>query len=66
MDAFDKIETNYEDIKSTIEYQNKFYWSTNTISSILRNEMYIGNLVQGKYEHISVKKQKTRKVKNST
>ena len=58
-----KVETNYEDIKSTIEYQNKFYWSTNTISSILRNEMYIGNLVQGKYEHISVKKQKTRKVK---
>lgn len=33
-------------------------WSYNTVRTILKNQMYIGNMVQGKFKHISYKNQK--------
>lgn len=35
-------------------------WSPSTISGMLKNEIYIGNMVQGKYESISYKTKETR------
>lgn len=35
-------------------------WKANSIKTILTNEAYIGNLIQGKYERISLKSKKKR------
>ena len=37
----------------------KSHWHTDTIAKILKNETYIGNLVQGKTRHISYKNKKS-------
>ena len=39
---------------------NATLWKYSAISSMLTNEMYIGNMVQGKYENISYKSKKKR------
>lgn len=41
-------------------YEKKPGWSDRTIAEMLRNQVYIGNLVQGKYKNISYKNQKSR------
>lgn len=46
-------------IKIHTEIEKKSGWSEKTISEILKNEIYIGNLVQGKYKNISYKNQKS-------
>ena len=43
----------------------KAMWSANTVIRIMKNEVYIGNLVQGKRERISYKVRKDRKVSQS-
>ncbi len=49
--------------KHKIPYNNLNHkWSINTISGILKNEVYIGNLVQGKVTSISYKVHKSRRV----
>ncbi len=66
---------NKEEIPSPYEYKKmtgsnfkvinckqKSSWSIDTISKILRDEVYIGNLVQGKTRHISYKNKKSIKV----
>lgn len=35
-------------------------WKTSSIKTILKNEAYIGNLIQGKYERVSLKSKKKR------
>ena len=47
-------------IFSTVTYEKKPSWSMYTIREMLRNETYIGNTVQGKYEKISYKIKKSR------
>lgn len=42
---------------------NKSNWIVTTVSTILKNEMYIGNLVQHKKENVSYKSKRQRKVK---
>lgn len=42
--------------------KNSTLWSYFAISDMLRNEVYIGNMVQGKYENISYKSKKSRPV----
>lgn len=42
--------------------RNSTLWSYFAISDMLRNEVYIGNMVQGKYEHVSYKSKKSRPV----
>lgn len=41
---------------------SKGLWTQSTVAAILRNEMYIGTLVQGKSHHISYKNKKRKKV----
>lgn len=41
------------------KFKEKTKWSQDTIAKILRNESYIGNLVQGKRTYISYKNHKT-------
>lgn len=43
-----------------LRYEKKPSWSERTIAEILRNETYIGNLVQGKFENISYKNHKAK------
>ena len=40
------------------QYQNDAKWSYNTVKKILKNECYIGNLVQGKEKKINYKQKK--------
>ncbi|MGE5456173.1 MAG: recombinase family protein [Ignavibacteriales bacterium] len=40
-------------------------WKASTVSIILKNEMYIGNMIQHKYENISYKIHKKRKIDKS-
>lgn len=47
------------------DYETTGMWTTDTIASMLRNEVYIGNLVQGKRTNISYKNHKSRKVPKS-
>lgn len=49
-------------VKYCSKYEKKSSWSDRTISEILRNEVYIGNLVQGKFKNISYKNQKSRHI----
>lgn len=42
-----------------IKFKERTKWSQDTIAKILRNESYIGNLVQGKRTYISYKNHKT-------
>ena len=44
------------------DYKTTGIWTSDTIATILRNEAYIGNLVQGKTTHISYKNHKSKKV----
>jgi len=39
--------------------KEKSYWYSDTIAKILKDEVYIGNLVQGKTKHISYKNKKS-------
>lgn len=41
---------------------NSTLWSYFAIADMLKNEVYIGNLIQGKYENISYKSKKSRPV----
>ena len=43
-------------------YDSTGIWTTDTIAGMLRNESYIGNLVQGKRTNISYKNHKSKKV----
>ena len=45
--------------------KGKSHWHTDTIAKILRDETYIGNLVQGKTRHISYKNKKSIRVPKS-
>ena len=47
------------------DYNATGLWTPDTISAILRNETYIGNLVQGKRTSISYKNHKAKKVPKS-
>ena len=51
-------------LKYTNRYdtQNDGYWSDRTVRRMLQNEMYIGNMVQGKYTTISYKHRQCRPV----
>ena len=42
------------------ENRNSTLWKYSSISDILKNEMYIGNMVQGKYGSVSYKTKKNR------
>lgn len=46
--------------KSTSKNPNNALWRYSTISYMLQNEMYIGNMVQGKYGSISYKTKENR------
>lgn len=47
------------DVNSTRFFNDEISgWSTQTIRRMLQNEMYIGNMVQGTYQHISYKVRK--------
>ena len=35
-------------------------WKATSIKTILKNEVYIGTLIQGKYERVSLKSKKKR------
>ena len=50
---------NAKKVNSYSRYEKKPGWSDKTISSILRNEYYIGNTVQGKFRNISYKDQRS-------
>ncbi len=39
-------------------YPKKMTWATNTVTTILKNEVYIGNMVQGKHKSISYRTKK--------
>lgn len=43
----------------TAKFKEKTKWSQDTISRLLRNEVYIGNLVQGKRTYVSYKNHKS-------
>ena len=47
---------------SNFDYQKTGIWTPDTIAKILRNEVYIGNLVQGKKTSISYKNHKSKQV----
>lgn len=44
------------------ERKNSNLWRYSTVSSMLSNEMYIGNMVQGRYTNISYKTKKKRPI----
>ena len=46
---------------SVVDYKSSI-WTVDTIAQILRNEVYIGNLVQGKSTYVSYKNHKQMKV----
>ncbi len=53
---------------SGMKYQNKALaslWRYSTIDAMLKNQMYIGNMVQGKYASISYKSRKVMSVEKS-
>lgn len=45
-----------------LDYEIKGIWTIDTIATMLKNEAYIGNLVQGKKTNISYKNHKSKKV----
>ncbi len=49
-----------KNVKSYARYEKKPGWSDTTIASILRNEYYIGNTVQGKFRNVSYKDQRSK------
>lgn len=51
---------NDKNVSSYTRYEKKPGWSDSTISSILRNEYYIGNTVQGKFRNVSYKDQRSK------
>ena len=59
--TYKKTHSKYENPNATKGY-NKGCWTHSTISIMIRNETYIGNLVQGKTHHISYKNKKKKKV----
>ena len=44
------------------DYRTTGLWKSDTVATILKNEVYLGNLVQGKTTHISYKNHKKRPV----
>lgn len=44
-------------------YRKTKTWAVNTVNTILRNEVYIGNMVQGKHKSISYRSKKTIETK---
>lgn len=50
-------------ITHTRNYPKAKAWAVNTISTILKNEVYIGNMVQGKHKSISYRSKKTVETK---
>ena len=53
-----------EKIKTPLEYRKKvpktLFWSSTTVKKILKNRMYIGDMVQGKTEKISFRSKKSK------
>lgn len=53
-----KKENGCKYVCGTAKYGSKGKWSQDTIAKLLRNEVYIGNLVQGKRTYVSYKNHK--------
>ena len=47
-------------IKTSVKQKNNTLWKYYTIADMLENEMYIGNMVQGKYGSVSYKTKKNK------
>lgn len=47
-------------IKTSVKQKNSTLWKYYTIADMLENEMYIGNMVQGKYGSVSYKTKKNK------
>lgn len=47
------------------DYQTTGLWTSDSIATILRNEVYIGNIVQGKRTNVSYKNHKAKKIPKS-